>query len=201
MSRYELLADALLGLLVAAILYFMSGCAPALYSDPGPFPFEAGDSTALLSGCGERAAVGHLYCRYPSGWVPTGEVVVVVPPVDCPEESCATVTIWASDLRKVVEKPIPKGKTYLSIPWKELLGTRPVETHQRGFWPVLVKWSWVDPASGVIMQAAAEGEVRLRVHLGTYSPLTYDPSAATWHWKTGGVDFTATDTGRTAIKP
>lgn len=202
MQRHrDRLYDAIFGLIVLAALLFCARCAPATYSDPGPFPFEAGDTTALLSGCGERAAVGSLYCRYPAGWKPTGDIVVVVPPVECAAETCASVTIWASDLRKVFDGTIPKGQTHLVIPWERLLGKDPVETRQRGFWPVLVKWSWVDPSSGETLTAAAEGEIRLRVHMKEYSPLAYDPNESTWRWKTGGVDFSATDKGRAAVKP
>lgn len=178
----------------------LASCAPALYHDSSVAAFEAGDQTALLVGCGQRAAVGHLYCRFVDGELATGSVVVVVPPVDCPAETCAVVTIWANDMRVVLERQIPKGQTYVVVPWKTLLGEQPVNANLRGFWPLLVKWAWSDPASGETLQAAAIGEIRVRVHSASYVPLAYDPSSATWRWRLDGVDYVATDKGRTAVK-
>ena len=177
-----------------------SACAPAIVSDPGPFPFEANDPTALLIGCGQRAAVGHLMCRFPAGVRPSGEIVVVVPPVECGYDSCAQVTIWEPSAAKLVDRAIPAGQTYVVIPWASLVGSEKFREDQRGFYPVLVRWRWLD-SSGELMGAAAEGEIRLRVHRGDYTPLSYDPSAGTWQWKVGGVTFIATDKGRSAVKP
>lgn len=199
--RTEMVLDALFALVVGLTLAFcMMSCAPAVYSDPGPFAFEAEDNTALLAGCGNGAVVGHLYCQFPVDWEPTGAVTVMVPPTDCPAESCASVTIWSSELAKIVTRDVPKGQSYVTIPWAHLVGPGPVLAHLRGFWPVMVKWSWSDPASGVILQAMAEGEIRLRIHAANYTPLAYDPAEATWSWSLGGRDFTATDKGRTSIK-
>ncbi len=183
-----------------AALAFLWGCAPAQYSDPGPFPFEADDLTALLVGCGNASPASHLYCRFPAGSEPSGEIVVVVPPTECPESSCASVAIYGPDGAKALDETVPKGKTWVVVPWRLLVGPEPFADHQRGFWPVVVKWSWVDE-TGVPMQAAVEGEIRLRVHAAHYTPLSYDPSAQTWSWSVGGVSFGATDKGRTAVKP
>lgn len=178
-----------------------AACSGALnYHDPGPFPFEANDTTALLSGCGERVAVGHLYCRFQAGTPAAGSVVVVVPPVQCAAETCATVTIWGPDASVLVERTIAKGQSYVVVPWRTLLGHDTYEPNERGFYPVLVKWTWTDPTSGVELAAAAEGEIRMRVHSKEYSPLSYDPAAQTWSWSVGGVKFGATETGRTATE-
>lgn len=181
-------------------LALLSACLPAPYVDPGPFPFESNDTTALMSGCGQRAAVGSLYCRFPAGAEPVGEIVVLVPPTECGAESCASVTVWGPDAAKVLSEPIPNGKTYLRIPWRRLVGPGPFQEAQRGFWPVILTWSWLDP-SGVVLKAQAEGEIRLRVHAKPYTPLSYDPSSQTWSWSTGGVRFGATDKGRGAVLP
>ncbi len=181
-------------------LALLAACLPASYVDPGPFPFASNDTTALLSGCGERAASGHLYCRFPAGSTPVGEIVVIVPPTKCGADSCATVTVWGPDASKVLSETIPQGKTYLRIPWSRLVGAGPFQEAQRGFWPVVLTWTWIDQ-SGVVLKAQTEGEVRLRVHAKEYSPLTYDPSSQTWSWSTGGVRFGATDAGRTAVMP
>jgi hypothetical protein len=177
---------------------FLHACAPTLYSDPGPYAFNANDTTALLSGCGQRAAAGFLYCRFQSGTLPAGEIVVMVPPVECGAESCASVTILAPDGSQALAVDVPKGKTWIVIPWTALVGPGPFQDFQRGFYPVLVRWSWLD-ATGTVQAAMAEGEIRLRVHHATYTPLTYDPSSQTWTWSVGGVKFGATDHGRGAV--
>ncbi len=180
----------------------MSACAPALqYNDHGPYPFEANDVTALLVGCGQKASVGSLYCRFQAGTLPAGDIVVVVPPVQCANSSCASVTVWGPDASVVTERSVAKGQTYVVIPWATLVGPGAFQERQRGFYPVLLKWSWTDPKTGVDLSAATEGEIRLRVHKREYSPLTFDPASQTWTWKTGGVTFGATEMGRTAVKP
>ncbi len=185
----------------ALVAFLATGCAPALkYNDAGPFPFEANDVTALLVGCGQRAAVGSLYCRFQAGTQPTGELVVVVPPVSCAADSCATVTVFGPDATTVVDRSIPKGQTYVVIPWSQIVGPGPFAERQRGFYPVLVKWTWTDPQTGVELAAAAEGEVRLRVHKRDYAPLTFDPATQTWTWTVGGVTFGATEKGRAAVR-
>ena len=185
-----------------AFLALFSACAPSLqYNDPGPFPFEANDTTALLVGCGQRAAVGSLHCRFQAGTMPAGDVVVVVPPVSCKADNCATVTVFAPDASTVVDRTVAKGQSYVVIPWRSIVGPGPYEERQRGFYPVLVKWVWTDPQTGVELAAAAEGEIRLRVHRRDYAPLTFDPATQTWTWAVGGVTFGATEKGRTAVKP
>ncbi len=181
-----------------AAFALLAACAPTLYHDHGPFPFSANDTTALLSGCGERVAVGHLYCRFQSGTKPSGDIVVMVPPVQCPADSCASVTILGPDGAHVLDLSVPKGKTWVTVPWVSFVGPGAFSDFQRGFWPVLVKWSWVDE-TGTVQQAMAEGEIRLRVYHSTYSPLTYDPESQSWTWEVGGVKFGATDRGRSAI--
>lgn len=185
-------------LAIAAAL--LAACATPLYVDAGRNAFEAGDMTAIMSGCGSKAVVGHLFCRFAAGVPPTGELVIVVPPTACNAQSCAQVTIWAGDMHVVLERNIERGRTTLEVPWTKLLGEGPVNERQRGFWPVLVKWAWTDPASGETLQAAAIGEIRVRVHAADYTPLSYDPANATWLWTVGGVTFSATDKGRSAIK-
>jgi hypothetical protein len=188
-------------LLAAAAAFWLAGCAALPYHDTGLPAFEAGDETALLMGCDSRAAVGHLFCRFPAGTIPTGSIVVVVPPVDCGAESCATVQIWDATMRLVVDRTVQHGKTYIIVPLKSMLGEAPLAKDARGFYPVLVKWGWRDPVSGQTMQAASIGEIRIRVHDADYTPLTFDPSTATWVWKVGDRTFSATDGGRTAVEP
>ncbi len=181
-------------------LALLFACSAPLHEDPGPFAFSSNDTTAILSGCGERAAVGHLYCRFQSGTVPSGSIVVMVPPTDCAAESCSNVTIMAPDGSPALIKNIPRGKTWVEVPWSLLVGAGAFQDHQRGLWPVLVRWSWID-AAGFTQQAMAEGEIRLRVHHAAYTPLTYDPASQTWSWRVGGVSFGATTKGRGAVAP
>lgn len=185
----------------ALVAFFQGGCAPALkYNDAGPYPFEANDTTALLVGCGQRAAVGSLYCRFQAGSTPTGDVVVVVPPVSCAADTCAMVTMFGPDASVVAERNVPKGQTYVVIPWQQIVGPGAFAERQRGFYPVLVKWTWTDPQTKVELAAAAEGEIRLRIHKRDYAPLMFDPASQTWTWTVGGVTFGATEKGRTAVR-
>ncbi len=181
-------------------LIAFAACAPTLYQDPGPFAISSGDTTAILSGCGSHVAIGALYCRFQAGTVPSGSIVVVVPPTECGAESCASITIMAPDGSLALDVSVPKGKTWIDVPWSLLVGPGPLAEFMRGFWPVLVRWSWMDDA-GVRQQAMAEGEIRVRVHQASYTPLTFDPSSQAWTWEVAGVKFGATTKGRGAVAP
>lgn len=164
--------------------------------DAGPHAIEAGDPTALLSGCGAQANVGYLYCRLPEGWTPAGEIRVNVPPVKCGLDACARVAVFRSDGGRVVDTEVPAGVTSFAVPWTSLLGTAPIEKSARGFWPVLVKWVWLNE-DGLLEQAIVEGEIRVRVHAPTYQPLGAEP--ARWTWQLGKLTLRATEKGRAFV--
>jgi len=183
-------------------LVALTGCCPALqYHDVGPFALESNDTTAILVGCGNRIPSGSLYCRMQAGTEPAGDVAVLVPPVNCAGTTCATVTVWGPDASTIVDKTVQKGQTVVVLPWRTLVGPGPMQERQRGFYPVLVRWTWTDPQTGVELSAGAEGEIRLRVHRKDYQPLTFDPSSFTWQWTLGGKTFGATEKGRTSVQP
>lgn len=183
----------------ALVAVLMVGCAPALYSDPGPYAFAASDTTALLSGCGSKANVGYLYCRFVEGWTPQGEFVVIVPPTNCPDIACGTVKVFAPNGAVAFEAPVQKGKTYVQVPLAKLLGPGPLLKGARGFYPVLLSWRWLDD-NGLAQQSTAEGEVRVRVYGADYVPLGLG-AQTTWRWSTGGVTFAMTDKARAVIEP
>lgn len=171
----------------------LSACAAAV-DDAGPYALEAGDPTALLSGCGEVASVGHIYCRFPEGWMPSGEIVVSFPASRCGEPVCGSVMIYGPDGARVVNRPIEPETTYAIIPWRSLVGDQPLERHRRGFWPVVARWRWLN-ADGLVEETIVEGEIRLRVHAGNYRPLGAG-DAARWRWNVGRVTFAVTTKGR-----
>lgn len=184
-------------LLAIAIGLLCSRCAPMLAEDRGVFAIEANDPTAILSGCGSSANVGFLYCRLPEGWTPTGEITVVVPPSSCGGESCARVVVFRPDGGRALDAAVPAGATRYAIPWSKLVGSSPLERAARGFWPVLVTWSWLN-ADGLLEQTAVEGEIRMRVYRAGYQPLGAEPSR--WMWKIGALTFRATERGRVSIE-
>lgn len=185
----------------SALLALLVGCSVPLYSDPGPKAVDAGDMTALITGCGKTTPTASIYCRLAEGTKATGSIYVYAPPTTCGLEACAVVTVYPPDGSDPLVFSVPEGRSVVEVPLSKLLGPGPITKSQRGFWPILLRWSWKDQASGVVMQAAAEGEVRLRVYSAGYTPLSYDPAQATWTWKVGGKLYQATDAGRTAAAP
>lgn len=184
-----------------AALLWLSCCAAPLYSDPGPKSVDAGDLTALLVGCGKTTPVSSLYCRLQEGTKASGSIFVYAPPTTCGLEACAIVTVYPPDGSDALVFSVPEGRSVVEVPLAKLLGPGPLTKSQRGFWPILLRWSWKDLGTGVVMQAASEGEIRIRVYGAGYSPLSYDPAQATWTWKVAGKVYTATDAGRTAAAP
>lgn len=200
-DEFEDLMFAIVASAALILVVTMGGCAAPVYSDPGPPATDSGDLTALIAGCGRAEPQASLYCRFPVGWRPAGNFYVVVPPTACPGPYCATVTVFMPDASQAAEKPVPKGQAWVAIPWSALLGTEPLTKDRRGFWPILVKWSWTDPDTGVIMAAASEGELRLRVYSAAYTPLDYNPDEQTWTWSVNGKSYGATDKGRAVVAP
>lgn len=184
-------------LAVLAVLALESCALFPIPPDAGPHAIDAGDPTALLSGCGSTANVGYLYCRLPEGWTPAGEIRINIPPVKCGLTECARVAVFRSDGGRAVDVAVPEGVTSFSVPWTSLLGTQPIEQSARGFWPVLVKWVWLND-DGLLEQAIVEGEIRLRVYKASYQPLGAEP--ARWTWQLGKLTLRATEKGRTFVE-
>jgi len=180
------------------ILTMVSACAVLpVAPDAGPHAIQAEDPTAILSGCGAAANVGYLFCRLAEGWTPSGEIRVNVPPVQCGQASCASVTVFRSDGGRVVDTAIPAGVTSFAVPWTKLLGSAPIDKSARGFWPVLLKWSWLN-GDGLLEQAIVEGEIRVRVHSANYTPLGAEP--AMFMWQLGALTLRATEKGRAFVE-
>lgn len=171
----------------------LTACIPTVADDSGMQAVQSNDTTGILSGCDTPVSVGFLYCRFPEGWAPLGEIIVLVPDTKCGLDSCAQVIVFRPDGSRAVERSATAGQNFVIVPWRSLVGDAPLQRNRRGYWPVLVQWQWLNK-DGLIEQAAAEAEIRLRVYASAYSPLGTSPSR--WRWSHASYTIRATEKGR-----
>lgn len=87
---------------------------------------SAGDSSAMVQGCGNNPAVGIAYCRMTEGKSSDEILYFIAPPADCNRSACAYLKVWNNQGDLVFGAPFEKGKTRLGVSWSALLSQAPV---------------------------------------------------------------------------
>jgi hypothetical protein len=186
--------------LCAVLLLGMSRCA-AVQPDPSQvFAMEANDATVMISGCGSQPVVGYTYCRVEEGQAGDLSLTLHAPPVKCRSRPCVSFRIFYPSGHPTEGVTVPDGQTAVTIPWKNLLQRDTFGVGDRGFWPVVMEWKWLD-AQGNEHTSVAEGEIRLRVLSRGYEPLheVTDHPAFAWRWTDSGHEFRLSTAGRASV--
>lgn len=165
---------------------------------------EANDATVLIDGCGNQPAVGYTYCRVREGDPTTGTISVVVPPSVClSKTSCASLQVFfPTGGNLTLGVTVPAGQERVAIAWSDLVKRTNFLKDDRGFWPVLLTWKWLDP-NGVEQTTTAEGEIRMRVLGAGYlslSAVTDSPDFA-WRWSDARGHYGVATSGRATAQP
>ncbi len=186
----------------AALLLVASGCGVSrVKPDQGVSPAAAGDSTAIVEGCGNQPVPGFTYCRFSEGELASQSLSFVGPPADCPGESCVFVKVFNQAGQLAWGGSIPKGNTRVSIPWKTLLATDRFQLEMRGAWSFVIRVLWRD-TNGHDRVSVAKGDVFLRVLPKAYQPLnavSSDPNFG-WEWREGGHRYRMTSSLRSSVE-
>jgi len=163
------------------------------------FAAEANDKTVIIEGCGSQPVVGYTYCRMREGGPTSGKITLIAPPVKCQTEPCVSFTLFFPDGSPSLGYTLPMGQTRLDVPWRELTKTDTFNKQQRGFWPVVMKWKWLD-INGREYESYSEGEIRLRVLSSNYVPLHEIRAVPNfvWAWGEGKNQFRMTTAGRSS---
>lgn len=171
-----------------------------LKPDTGVSAVVAGDSTALVEGCGNQPVAGFTYCRKQEGDATGEKLWFHAPPAECPgDDPCVSLKIYRQG-----EEPLgfvfPQGTVKLGVEWKRLTGKNTFDRLDRGFWPYdyTIRWLGEDKREHVTF---VDGEVRLVVFTADYVPLHEardDPNFA-WKWSEGDCLFAMTTGGRASV--
>lgn len=163
------------------------------------YAIDANDTTVIIQGCGSQPVVGYAYCRKREGATTNEGLTVMAPPVDCGRPECSIqVEILFPDGSPSVTKLIPKGQTRAVFSWREILKSATFERNFRGFWPVLMSWTWIGPDERE-HETVIEGEIRLRVYASGYAPLNEVKEDSNFVWKWADVEknqYRMTTSGR-----
>lgn len=158
---------------------------------------EANDKTVIIEGCGSQPVVGYTYCRVREGSPVDQTINFIAPPIKCKNEPCVTFTIFFPNGQPSTDIAVPRGKTSVTVAWKDIVKRDTFEKGDRGFWPVLMTYKWID-MSGNEFTSQAEGEIRMRVLAANYVPLNEtgnDPNLV-WKWSSGKTRFGFSTAGR-----
>lgn len=190
------------GLTVVALLSLgASDCTVPRVVDKSANAAEAGDATALVSGCGGQPVPGYVYCRKKEGQITSVDKVTFYGPVgNCERDHCTFITILFPTGEPSHSVVIPKDKTSVSVGWEKLTKRNTFEKLDRGFWPFLVKTYWTD-SDGDERLTVQEGELRLRVYDKNYQPLNSLKESPDWgwQWENSGKLFRMTTAGRSWV--
>lgn len=144
---------------------------------------DANDATVIIGGCGNQPVVGYTYCRLHEGQDTSQfSLQLMAPPVQCKTKPCVTFKIFMPEGTPAWGVSVPDGQTQVTISWKDLLQRPAFVKNDRGFWPVIMEWHWID-LNGLEHQSAAEGEIRLRVLAAQYVPLNEVKADQNIVWK------------------
>lgn len=147
---------------------------------------EAEDFTGLIEGCGKQLIAGFDYCRVQEGDNANQEISFIGPPSACREDACVFIKVYDNKGNVAWGGSIPRGKTRVTVPWKELLKSDTFTLGQRGFYTYNHEVHWVD-TEGRDRVSYSQGEIVLRVYKKGYMPLNNvsdDPNFA-WSWREG----------------
>ena len=187
---------------VAALGVFTLGASRcskyAVHIDTSPvFAQEANDATVIIEGCGSQPVVGYTYCRVREGDPTSGTLRLAIPPTACQKASCAQVTVFFPDGTPSLGFAVPRGVTHLDLEWKQMVKRPTFEKLDRGFWPILLEWWWID-ADGNEHRSVAEGEIRMRVIGTSYVPLheVEESNEYAWRWQDENGRYRMTTAGR-----
>lgn len=209
---------------ILALALLASGCNNkyAVKADTAALAVEAGDYTALVEGCGHQPIPGYTYCRVHEGQDAGSQVFFLAPPAVClpkdpqtgvPINSCAHLTVYDPNGANPVERDIPRSVTRLGLSWQEITGHAAFQKGDRGFWPFIVTWHWID-VDGRDQTTMTEGEIRMRViaaqvcdstggNCKAYAPMNdaLEDPAYVWQWVDNGAILKATTSGRIYAGP
>lgn len=158
---------------------------------------EANDVTVIIQGCGQQPIVGYTYCRVREG-SPTSQLVTfMAPPIKCKTKPCITYTVYYPNGEPTKDIAVPDGKTQVSLSFADLTKRSAFIKFDRGFWPVVMKYRWIDQA-GNEFTTTAEGEIRLRVLALQYVSLINSPNDPNlvWKWSNSGFKYGFSTAGR-----
>lgn len=170
------------------LLLACCSCSQAIKKLDPQSAVEAGDLTTLLSGCGaNQIGIGYVVCRMPEGSSTNDSIEVHAPPnVGCDDEkACVYFRIYFPDGRPTYIGSIPKGESYASVSWSELLDKKTFDPGDRGFYGVSVTVNYKGPDS-MPMKAYSDGYIFLHVVKKEYISLNDsggEDENFVWSWK------------------
>jgi hypothetical protein len=179
------------------LMLSVDGCG-RVRPDASAYAADANDATVIIEGCGSQPVVGYTYCRMPEGQDATALTLTLhsPPKIKCVTEPCVSFTIFYPDGTPSLSVPASlTGMTTLK--WSELVKRGTFQVNDRGFWPVIMEWKYLD-LDGVERSSIAEGEIRMRVLKRSYVPLhtaTSSPEFA-WNWTARGLTMGLATSGR-----
>lgn len=183
-------------------LFLMVNCSGISVVDTSPvMAAEANDTTVIISGCGNQPVVGYTYCRVHEGQdTSLLGVSLVAPPIQCKTKPCITFKVFYPNGQPAWGIAVPEGAEKVDVKWKDLVGVSSFVKDTEGYWQVVMEWNWVD-ANGNEHQAAALGEIRLRVLDSNYTALNgvHDDKNFAWRWVSGAYHFALSTSGRSTV--
>ena len=144
--------------------------------------FEAGEKTAAIQGCGNQPVLGYTFCYKTDGASASEEIIFIAPITSCPNDSCARVTVFFPNQQPSIARSFPKDECCAKLQWKEILKKDHFQVSDRGFWPVLIEYDWVDE-NGNLHTTPVEGEIRLRVLPNNYVSLRSSEASRYFVWE------------------
>ena len=176
------------GVIVLLFVLASCSCSQAIKKLDSQSAVGGGDVTALLSGCGaNQIGIGYIVCRMPEGRATNDSIKVHAPPeVNCDDENaCVFFKIFFPDGRPTYVGSIPKGKSYASVSWSEMLDKKAFDPGDRGFYGVSVTIHYKGP-DGVPMKSYSDGYIFLHVIKKEYVSLSDsggEDENFVWSWK------------------
>ena len=175
---------------IAVLLFLLASCScsQAIKKLDHQSAIGGNDVTTLLSGCGaNQIGIGYLVCRMHEGDATNLSIEIHAPPnVACDnEKACVYFKIFMPDGRPTYEGSIPKGGSYATVSWSDLLDKKTFGPGDRGFYGVSVTIHYIGPNS-VPMKAYTDGYIFLHVVKKEYVPLSDsggEDDNFVWIWK------------------
>ena len=172
------------------LAFALSSCSAAVRKIDHQTAVGAWDLTSLLSGCGQnQIGIGYLICRLPEQTrIADVSIEIHAPPnLECDDKnSCVHFKIFYPDGRPTYAGAIPKGESYLSIPWSQLLDKEVLDLKDRGFYGVSVVIHYKGP-QGITLKSYSNGYIFLHAVRREYVLLSDsggEDENFVWKWKT-----------------
>lgn len=141
---------------------------------------DSRDYTVILEGCGQGPQAGYLFCRVTEGSLPTDEIKMYFPAVDCRRENCVDWQLIQPSGNYGARGSLPARATRVSIPLSKIIQDSKKVTVEHDDEYLVASRIWYLTDTDEEFSIKGYGVIRIRVLSENYTRLACGDPELAW---------------------